>query len=277
MTVGIVGIGLIGGSFARVYHEKGHKVLAFDIDKSALDFAKLEGTVDGALTDENISGCDLVLICVVPQAAVDFIEKHGQFIGSRPVVIDCCGNKRYVCERCFPLAEKFGFTFVGGHPMAGTQYSGYANSKATLFNRQPMVIVPPEGDDIDLLEKVKRLLEPAGFGRYSYTSAEAHDEMIAFTSQMAHVVSNAYIKSPAAEGHKGFSAGSYRDLTRVAWLDPKMWAELFIGNKDYLLPELDNFIRNVEAVREAVAAEDEEGLVRLLEEGRQMKAKVDGR
>ncbi len=277
MIIGIVGIGLIGGSFVKAYHEKGHTVWAFDTDRSAIDYAKLAGELDGDLTKENVSQCDLVLVCITPLAAIDYIREMAPYFGPHPVVIDCCGTKRVVCEACFPVAAEYGFTYLGGHPMAGTQYAGYKYAKGTMYHNQPMVIVPPDFDDIRLLGRVKELLEPAGFGRISVTDAVSHDEMIAFTSQMAHVVSNAYIKSRTAEKHKGFSAGSYKDMTRVAWLNPVMWAELFIENKGPLLHEIDNFLENMQKTRDAIANENMEELVALLEEGRRRKAEVDGR
>ena len=277
MTVGILGLGLIGGSFARAYSEAGDTVLAFDTDRSVLDFAILSGAVSGELTEENISGCDLVLLAVYPMAAVEYLERVGGRVGKRPVVIDCCGTKRAVCSRLFPLAEKHGFTYLGGHPMAGNHNSGFKYSRANLFHNAPMVIVPPVFDDIALLDRVKTLLAPAGFGRFSVTTAEKHDEMIAFTSQMAHVVSNGYIKSPTARVHKGFSAGSYRDMTRVAWLNPQMWAELFMENSDNLLRELDGFMACLQEYRDAIAAGDAKRLEALLDEGRRLKAEVDGR
>ena len=210
MTVGIVGLGLIGGSFAKAYHAAGHTVLAFDTDRSTYDFAVLSGTVNGPLTDETLSTCDLILIAVIPSAAVGYLKQHAAHIGPKPVVIDCCGTKRVVCTACFPLAEQFGFTYLGGHPMAGTHNSGFKYATATMFHNAPMVLVPANHNDIELLSRVKELLAPAGFSRFSVTTAEQHDEMIAFTSQLAHVVSNAYIKSPTAGLHKGFSAGSGR-------------------------------------------------------------------
>jgi len=161
--------------------------------------------------------------------------------------------------------------------MAGTQYSGFKNAKATMYHGAPMVIVPPDFDDVLLFDHVKQLLQPAGFARFSFTTAEAHDEMIAFTSQMAHVVSNAYIKSPTASQHKGFSAGSYKDMTRVAWLSPEMWAELFLENKDNLLHELDMFMTHLGEYRDAMARDDLPALTRLLDEGRRRKEEVDGR
>lgn len=277
MTVGIVGLGLIGGSFARVYHEAGEKVLAFDRDKSILDFSILSGVVSGVLTEENISRCDLVLVAVYPLAAVEYLKTMGPYIGEKPVVIDCCGTKRVVCEACFPLAKEHGFTYVGGHPMAGTHNSGFKYSRSNLFHNAPMVIVPPDFDDVNLIRRIQELLAPVQFGKFTVTTAEEHDRMIAFTSQMAHVVSNAFIKSPAAGTHKGFSAGSYKDLTRVAWLNPQMWAELFLENKDFLINELDILLANLTQYRKAMEDDDLPELIRLLDEGRQRKAEVDGR
>ena len=277
MTVGIVGLGLIGGSFAKAYHAAGHQVLAFDTDQSVYDFAVLSGTVNGPLTDEALPECDLILIAVYPGAAVEYLKQHAAHIGPKPVVIDCCGTKRVVCTACFPLAKQFGFTYLGGHPMAGTHNSGFKYATATMFHNAPMVLVPANHNDIELLSRVKELLAPAGFSRFSVTTAEQHDEMIAFTSQLAHVVSNAYIKSPTAGLHKGFSAGSYKDMTRVAWLAPKMWAELFLENKDFLMTELNTLIDNLRQYQDAMEHDDLPGLIQLLDDGRKRKEEVDGR
>ena len=277
MTVGIVGLGLIGGSFAKAYHEAGHRVLAFDTDQSVSDFAVLSGAVDGPLSEDTLSSCDLILIAVYPSAAVDYLRQHGAHIGPKPVVIDCCGTKRLVCDACFPLAKEYGFTYLGGHPMAGTHNSGFKYATSTMFHNAPMVLVPADHNDIDLLSRVKELLVPAGFGRFSITTAEQHDEMIAFTSQLAHVVSNAYIKSPTAGLHKGFSAGSYKDLTRVAWMNAPMWSELFLENRDNMLHELDCLMDRLMEYRAAIAEDDAATLTQLLEDGKKRKEEVDGR
>ena len=275
--VGIVGLGLIGGSFAKAYHAAGWEVLAMNRSVSVLEFAKMSGDVNGDLTKDNVSSCDLVLLTIYPEACISKLRELAPYIGKKPLVIDCCGTKRVVCEACFPMAEKCGFTFVGGHPMAGTQYSGYKYAKATLYHNAPMVIVPPRFDDIFLLGRIKELLSPAGFSRFSVTTAAEHDEMIAFTSQLAHVVSNAYVKSPTARKHHGFSAGSYKDLTRVAWLNAPMWAELFMENKDYLLAEINSMIESLSAYRDAMDADDTERLTLLLQEGKRIKEEIDGK
>lgn len=276
-TVGVFGLGLIGGSFVKAYHEAGWTVLAHNRTKSVLDFAKLSGEVSGDLTKENIGECDLVLLTIFPEAAIETLREFAPYIGKKPLVMDCCGTKRTVCEALFPMAEEYGFTYVGGHPMAGTQYQGYKYAKADMYRDQPMVIVPPRYDDIFLLDRVKALLAPAGFGRFSVTTAEAHDEMIAFTSQLAHVISNAYVKSPTAKLHHGFSAGSYRDLTRVAWLNASMWSELFLENKENLIREVDCIISNLTAYRDAMEAGDGETLTALLAEGKRLKEEIDGK
>ena len=276
MTVGICGIGLIGGSMAKAYKEAGHTVLAFDKNESALGYAQLAGIADGVLVRETIPTCDLIFIALYPSASAKYLTEIAPIINKDTVVIDLCGTKKQICECGFALAKQYGFTFVGGHPMAGTQYSGIKYSKATLFKNAPMVLVPPMYDDIAFLDRIKQMLSPAGFGKITVTTAEKHDEIIAFTSQLAHVVSNAYVKTPTAQSHKGFSAGSYKDLTRVAWLNEYMWADLFLENKEPLLFEIDHIIRSLTEYRDAIAADDEETLIGLLRDGRIAKEKVDG-
>lgn len=276
MKVGILGLGLIGGSLARAYALEGHTVYAQETDEQILSFAILSGAVHAPLDEELIAQCELILLAIYPDGSASWLENHAPQISPSALVLDCCGIKREVCARCFPLAEKYGFTFVGGHPMAGTQFSGFKYSLATLFRGAPMVLVPPVFDDISLLERVKEALKPCGFGSFSVTTAEDHDKMIAFTSQMPHILSNAYIKSPTALNHKGFSAGSYKDLTRVAWLNAPMWAELFLENRENVLFELDTYLNSLNAYRQAVADGDFDRLVELLEEGKKRKEEVDG-
>ena len=276
MTVGILGLGLIGGSMARAYALEGHPVFACEKDKAILSFAMLSGAVQGELTEATIPLCDLILLAIYPQGSASWLERNAHLIHPQTLVMDLCGIKREICRRCFPLAEQYGFTFVGGHPMAGSQFSGFKYSRANLFENQPMVLVPPRFDDIELLDRCKTALAPCQFGHYSVTTAEEHDRMIAFTSQMPHILSNAFIKSPTARYHKGFSAGSYKDLTRVAWLNPPMWAELVLENRDFALAELDTYIENLSAYREALADQNLEKLTCLLEEGKRRKEEVDG-
>ena len=277
MIVGIVGLGLIGGSLAKAFkRDESVYVLGTAKTSKTTDFALLAGDIDGVLTPDRLAECDLVLLSAYPEACIDYLRKNADNFSKTGVVMDCCGTKEAICDIAFPLAKEHGFTFVGGHPMAGTQFSGLKYAKATLFDGAPMVIVPPMYDDIAFLDRVKHLLAPLGFRSISVTTAQEHDAMIAFTSQMCHVVSNAYIKSPTARRHKGFSAGSYRDLTRVAWLNPAMWAELIMENRDNMLFELDTLIENLQKYRSAVECGDESGLRELLNEGRILKEEIDG-
>ncbi len=276
MTVGILGLGLIGGSLARAYALAGHTVYAADKDERILSFAQLAGAVDGPLTPENTGKCELILLAIYPAGSAAWLEKNAPFISKNALVMDCCGVKQRICESCFPLAAAYGFTFMGGHPMAGTQFSGFKHSRADLFAGAPMVLVPHRFDDMDLLDRAKNALAPCGFGSFSVTTAAEHDRMIAFTSQMPHIVSNAFIKSPTAASHRGFSAGSYKDLTRVAWLNPQMWAELFLENREFVLNELDVLLSSLTAYRDAVASEDRDTLIALLDEGKRRKEAVDG-
>ncbi len=276
MKVGIVGLGLIGGSMAKAYKTAGHTVFGFDIDKKITEFAVMDGTLDAPLTDDNLTECGLLFIAVYPKAAVEYLKETADKISTDTVVVDLCGTKRGVCEASFRIAAEHGFAFIGGHPMAGTHNSGYKYARATLFKGAPMIIVPPVLDDMALLDRVKTLLSPAGFGFVTATTADEHDRMIAFTSQLAHIVSNAYIKSPRAGSHKGFSAGSYKDLTRVAWLNPQMWAELFLENNENIIDELDTIIDNLTKYRAAIQNNDRAELIQLLDEGKRRKEEVDG-
>ena len=276
MKVGILGLGLIGGSLARAYAKAGHTVYVCDQDEQMLTFAQLSGVVHGRLTIDTIPDCDLILLAVYAEGSAQWLKQNASFISPKSLVMDCCGIKQQICQVGFSLAEAFGFTFIGGHPMAGSHYSGFKYSRSNLFQGAPMVLVPPCFDNPLLLQRAVDALAPCGFGSFSVTTAQKHDELIAFTSQMPHIVSNAFIKSPTALSHKGFSAGSYKDLTRVAWLNPQMWAELFLSNKDNILKELSGYIDSLEQYRKAIENSDYDTLVTLLDEGKKRKEEVDG-
>lgn len=276
MNVGILGLGLIGGSLARAYALAGHTVFAAEKDENILSFAILSGAVHEPLNADTVGKCGLILLAIYPGGSIRWLEENAPLVSREALVMDCCGIKEEICARSFPLAEQYGFTFIGGHPMAGSHFSGFRYSRATLFRGAPMVLVPPRFDEMALLQRAKDALEPCGFGSFSVTTAKEHDKMIAFTSQMPHLLSNAYIKSPTALGHKGFSAGSYKDLTRVAWLNAPMWAELFLENKENVLFELDTYLDSLQQYRDALAREDETALTALLEEGKKRKEAVDG-
>ena len=276
MTIGIVGLGLIGGSLAKAYKRAGATVYGYDQNQTVTEFAKMAGAVDGELDEEHFCQCDLILIAIPPVEAAEWLRKHAGKLSPDNIVIDCCGTKRCICDTGFQLAKEHGFHYAGGHPMAGIQHGGFKNSTANLFDGAVFALIPPEVIDFELIEQIKRLILPAGFSKLVYATADEHDRMIAFTSQMAHVVSNAFIKSPTAlELGVAISAGSYKDFTRVAMLEPHMWTELFIENKDHLLDEIYGLIHELQKYADAMEADDAPALARLLKEGRERKLEVD--
>ena len=272
MKIGIVGLGLIGGSMARALSESGnHEVLGLDRNRSSLLAAKMVGAISDELTEENIGECEMVLIALYPEATVDFVEKYASKIRKDAIVSDCGGVKRKICAVCEKIAEENGFIFIGAHPMAGTQFSGFNSSRANLYKNATMIVTPKENTDIRILEKFRNVLNDAGFGAINFTTPEEHDKVIAFTSQLPHIISNAYVKSHTAVKQKGFSAGSYRDLTRVSKLNENMWTELFFENKDNLCNEIDFLIEKLQEYSDALKADDKETLVALLKEGTDSK------
>ena len=277
--VGIVGLGLMGGSFAKAEHAGGREVYAWNRTHATTELAEIE-TIDGELTDDVVPTCELIILAGYPQVSIDWLSDMAGLVSPGAIVIDTVGVKRVICRECFAIAERYEWTFVGCHPMAGTQYSGFAHSRANMFHNAPMVVVPPDIDDferLDVLERLKHLLEPCGFGSYKLATAEFHDRQIAYTSQLAHVVSNAYVKSPAAQSHKGFSAGSYKDLTRVARLNAPMWTELFLDNADNLSEELGILIGNLQQYKDAIDTRDADRLEGLLAEGDRLKREAERR
>ena len=276
MNIGIVGLGLIGGSLARAFkHDTTETVFGYDIDRSVLYKAKLLEAIDKELTPELLSICDVLLIALYPRDTVRYVKENCQYFKKGLLVMDCCGVKEFVCSELMPLAKKKGFCFIGGHPMAGIERSGFDHSNRTLFQNASMVLVPPEGVSIETLERVKKFWGAIGFSNLAITTAAEHDRIIAYTSQLAHVVASAFIKSPTALEHTGFSAGSYKDMTRVARLNETMWTELFLENRAALCGEIDFLIDQLRLYSDAIREGNEEELFRLLKEGRELKQKAD--
>lgn len=270
MTVGVVGLGLIGASLAKtIKKHTDFAVMGYDISESVMEEALLDGTIDERLALE-AEKCDIVLLALYPDDIVEYVTKNAQFFKDS-IVVDCGGTKKKVCDSLFPLAEKYGFTFLGGHPMAGTEKSGYSASTDSLFDGAFMILVPCEDIDRKTLDYVKMFFISIGFHRITLTSAVEHDEIIAYTSQLAHIVSSAYVKSPTSQRNLGFSAGSFKDLTRVAFLNEGMWTELFMQNRDYLLKEIDVFIENMRLYREALDKVDRKAMYDLLADGKKKR------
>lgn len=278
MNIGIIGLGLIGGSLAKAYKRVGKLVYGYDKNHLTTELAIMAKAVDQELSRENIKECEVIFLAISPEQAVKWMEENGPDLTEDNLVIDCCGTKRKVCEGGFKLSQKYGFQYAGGHPMAGLQFGGFKNSKEDLFDGALFAVVPSDPNNLRMLQKIKEVVLLAGFSKVSYTTAENHDKIIAFTSQMAHVVSNAFIKSETAreEGTK-ISAGSYRDFTRVAYLDANMWTELFLENKDYLKKEIDILCEELKKYSKALEDNDADRLHQLLEEGKERKMEVDHR
>ena len=278
MTVGIVGLGLIGGSFAKALKSGGTDVFAWDRNDDVMKLA-LADSCKHRLTSDNISECELVILCSYPEHCVQWLKEFAPYINEETIVIDAAGTKRKICAQCWAVAREHGFTFIGAHPMAGTQFSGYENAKATMFEGAPMILVPekelPDMERVILVDKVQNVLEPCGFGFYTLSTPEHHDKIIAYTSQLAHVVSSAYANNELALAHDGFSAGSWKDLTRVAWMNAGMWTELVLENADYLSEVIDHTIKNLQTCMAAINAHDEKALREFLSEGDAIKRKSE--
>jgi len=275
--IGIIGLGLIGGSIAKAIKENTeHEIYGFDIHTTTFCKALLLNAIDGELTDEIIPTCDIVIVALYPGATIDYIKAHAHLFKSGCIVTDCCGVKEQICDEIAPIAEANGFVFIGGHPMAGLEHSGFEYSKKALFDNASMILTPPPTVCIEALLEIKKLFLSLGFTNIQISTAKDHDEIIAFSSQLAHIVSSAYIKSPAAMEHKGFSAGSYKDLTRVAKLNEHMWTELFLENKENIAKEIDGIVERLAAYSNAIKSDDASMLKALLKDGREKKALIDG-
>lgn len=277
MKIAIVGLGLIGGSMAKSIKAKtAHTVYGADLDRETMTLARMCGAIDGPLTEETLPQCDLVLAAICPAAAIRWVEEHADKIGKQAILVDLCGVKRVVVQALAPIAQAHGFAYIGGHPMAGKERGGFTAATDDLFDGASMILTPDQRTDMQLLETLKAFFLDLGFAGLTFSDPEEHDRIIAFTSQLAHITSSAYVKSPEAQRRRGFSAGSFRDMTRVARLDETMWTELFLDDADYLVKELDILIENLSAYSRALKSGDAEQIRALLREGRELKATAGG-
>ncbi|MDR0314431.1 MAG: prephenate dehydrogenase/arogenate dehydrogenase family protein [Oscillospiraceae bacterium] len=276
MTVGIIGLGLIGGSMAKTIkrYDK-YKVLGFDKNYEVTHKALDQGTIDDELSDDNLNNCDIVLIALYPQATVEYIKRNCGCFKENALVMDLCGVKQSIVSPVENLALEHGFAFIGAHPMAGMENSGYDFSSPCLFDKAPVILTPYEWTNANDIKKAHEFYKSIGFGQINVSTAKEHDRIIAFTSQLAHVVSNAYVKSPAAGSHHGFSAGSYNDLTRVAKLNEDMWTQLFLNNASALSDEIDALCVRLQEYSFAIKDNDDVKLKQLLKEGREIKEQAD--
>ncbi len=277
MNIGIVGLGLIGGSLAKSIKSKTlHSVAALDLNSDTMMMARLSGAIDEALTAENLPDCDMLLLAICPEAAVQWVSENAHLISPTAIVMDMCGVKRYVCSHISPIAREHGFCYIGGHPMAGKERGGFVNSTEDLYNGASMIVTPDESIRIDQLEKVKDFFTDLGFASLTFSTPDEHDRIIAYTSQLAHVTSSAYVKAPDAQLRRGFSAGSFNDMTRVARLDENMWTELFMENRDYLAEQVKILIDNLQQYYDTISTGDADSLRQLLKDGKEKKLAAGG-
>ena len=276
MNVGIVGLGLIGGSIGRAAVKRTeHTVYATDLDENALQKGELLNAFHERLTPDNVNKIDLLLLCVYPDGVESVLDTYVPLLRAGAVVMDCVGVKRSVVDAMERYEKKYpSIAFLGGHPMAGREFSGVEHAVSNLYEKSTCLIVPVH-TPIDALVKVKEFFISLGADGLVVTTAEEHDRIIAYTSQLAHVVSAAYVTSPTAREHHGFSAGSFRDMTRVARLNPDMWTELMLSNSDYLKKEVSGLIDRLEQFRTALDNNDENALKTLLSEGNEAKLEVE--
>lgn len=277
MKVAVVGLGLIGGSMAKSTKTRtAHTVYGIDLDVETMALARMCGAIDAPLTDENLPECDLILIAIRPGAAIRWVESHAHLISKTAILVDLCGVKRSVVAAITPIAEEHGFSYIGGHPMAGKERGGFTSATDSLYVGASMILTPDKRTDMLLLETLKHFFLDLGFANLTFSDPEEHDRIIAFTSQLAHIASSAYVKSPEAQRRRGFSAGSFRDMTRVARLDEDMWTELCLDDADYLTKELEILIHNLTEYSDALKAKDADRLRALFKDGREKKATAGG-
>lgn len=268
-TVGIVGLGLIGGSMAKTIRETTVcKIYGCNRSRNIVEQAIAEDVLHGELDQISLSECDLIILSLYAGKNIEYVKKNILNMKKGAVLVDCTGIKESICNELSDFCHERGVYFIGGHPMAGIEKSGYQYSFFGLFNNATMILCRDKNTKQEVLDELSTFFLKIGFGKIRISTPEEHDAVIAYTSQMAHLVSSAYIKSPTCEKRYGFSAGSFKDLTRVAYLNEDMWTELFAENREHLLAELDEFIKNVTEYREVLAAEDYESLHKMLAKGR---------
>ena len=269
MVVGVVGLGLIGGSLALALRRAGHIVIGKNRSAGAIEYALSHGVIDRASDD--LSECEAVFVALPPRAATEYICTAP--FGRGAAVADICGVKA-VIEREV-LARRPNLCYVGTHPMAGKEVSGVENACADLFDRASMVITSNARTDGRAYETIVGLVKDMGFLRLVECSAEEHDKKIAYTSQLAHIVSNCYVKDGQIDGCLGFTGGSFQDMTRIAGVDEKVWTRLYFLNRQNIAEELRGLICRLQEYESALVSGNEEELARLLREGRLRKEKLD--
>ena len=276
MNIAVVGLGLIGGSFCKSLKKNTfHRIMGLDSNKETIRKALEQNAIDEEITADRLGEANLTIICLYPQGIINFVKENADKFKKGSIVIDSCGVKKTIVDYCTPELDKHGVIFVGVHPMAGREFSGFDYATDSLYNGASCIVTPNETTPSIAVDLISTLAGSIGFGKVVISTPEKHDQVIAYTSQLAHVVSNAYVKSPSVLDFNGFSAGSFMDLTRVAKLNEDMWTDLFMCNKDALLYELDTIIEHISQYREAISSDNADLLRELLKNGRELKEKCN--
>lgn len=272
MNILVVGLGLIGGSVCKALKKyTGHTVIGYDLNMEVENAALDEGAIDTEFSGE-FNNADLVIICLYPRAAEDFLIKNAPLMSGRvKLITDVCGIKGEFSRRMKNLAADNGMEYIGVHPMAGKEFGGYVNSTPDLFLGANFIIAPYSDSSEEGIALLKTLAMEIGAGKLMITDPDEHDRIIAYTSQLAHIVSSAYVKSPELDIECGYSGGSFQDMTRVSTMNEKMWTDLFLQNKENLLFELETLIKNLSDYSDALKKGDYNVLSDLIREGRLLK------
>lgn len=272
MNILVVGLGLIGGSFCKALSDKtAHTIWGYDRDKNVLEQALDFGCISSAVNENEFNNADMVIVCLHPLASRSFMETNIPKFKSNCIVFDVCGIKGQMVSDITDLALQYNMYYVGTHPMAGKEHSGFEFSDKDLFNNANFIVTPIDKTNANALEIIITLAEQIGFGQIIETNPFEHDNIIAYTSQLAHIVSSAYVKSPTLLKEKGFSGGSFQDMTRIATLNEDMWTNLFLLNRDSLVFEIDTLTNNLSRYRDAISENNSDKLKELLRESRILK------
>lgn len=266
--IAVIGLGIIGGSICASLSKAGYAVDGADLNAKTIDTARQKGYILNKA--QNLADYDVVFIAVPPKATISILENSSFKDGA--IVADICGIKSAI-EQCV-LSKSRKYRYVGIHPMAGKETSGIDSASPDLFNNANLVITISKNTDKNALSEIKSYANAMRFGRIVECTAEEHDKKIALTSQLAHIVSNAYVKSPQVKNCKGFTGGSFQDMTRIAGVDENIWTELYMGNREFILEELDGLIEQLSIYREALANQDEEALSIALKDGRLIRQNI---
>lgn len=267
MNITVYGLGIIGASVCVSLKRAGHKVLGKNRSRGAIDYALEHSYIDGQA--QSFEGAEVVVLALPPRVCMEVLDK-GVF-PQGCIVTDICGVKVPIEKAVY--AKPRNYYYVGLHPMAGKETSGITSASVDLFDGKNLIMTRGKNTDENAFAVIRQLGEEMGFSRIAECSAEEHDRMIALTSQLAHVVSNAYVKSPQTADCLGFTGGSFQDMTRVAGVDEDIWTELFFLNRENLVPQLDRLCAHLLEYKRALERDDEEEMKTLLREGKEFFGK----